>query len=745
MSRSSLASSNWASSPPVVARSGGHGRRGVSFSHLRDRRSSVATASTFDYSAMAYTSDENTPMHRPYTSIGSYGSSEYSTPHRSSTRQPSSAQRSKSRGTFRGELPRSKVRKPDSPSKYIQTEARKVSTELGKVMEEAFNRSSIGSSIRTSRTEAYRDVSQYDSPPTSFSNTRDSGGSSIATPQTKAALAQRPLPPIPAETPNTFLQRKLAETRAEIARRLDQDGNNIDHFNEVLENLDRLMLPVANSKRTVSAPAKVPEHPAPLHVIPEEKCDAGDGFEQPYSPHYRAVTDPVRPHVQRAVTENHTIRLVDQSPSRVAPLNIRKRSTTSNRSKGTNEASSVPWPGPVPAVAVRPYHEVQNDLLAARTRQPTPVLEKKDVVVKKKKSLWFRRNTEEKDCNHESKENQVKNKASTTLLHIPEAWQGLDDRIKTESPQATSAVPPPTAKHSDGSNDSEFPMRHSSAPTTKSDGALLKGFFGLFGKKTKEDKGKRPLELGGKMALSTNLCSNHTNINLADNLSSSSILSGFDLGPEHGGDPIPRNGPPEVQMNWLSRFLHIKPANKTLCFHIGRGKVRQDLVRLLRDWQRFGIRDVTFDRETNMINARVDKINRKCPTQSCSNLVFSEWHLENWRFGVEVIEVETILRCNAAFFLSLLLPFTMMKLLTWRLYRSQNQTRFFRHRALCRSRARPTRKLVSCALHTDTWRCLQLPQSRRCRRGRVSRSRHVGRGAGEADGYDGGFGLGGPR
>ena len=64
-------------------------------------------------------------------------------------------------------------------------------------------------------------------------------------------------------------------------------------------------------------------------------------------------------------------------------------------------------------------------------------------------------------------------------------------------------------------------------------------------------------------------------------------------------------------MNWLSRFLHIKPATKTLCFHVGRGKVRQDLVRLFRDWQRFGVRDVTFDRKTNIINARVDKVNRK--------------------------------------------------------------------------------------------------------------------------------------
>jgi serine/threonine-protein kinase HSL1 (negative regulator of Swe1 kinase) len=108
-----------------------------------------------------------------------------------------------------------------------------------------------------------------------------------------------------------------------------------------------------------------------------------------------------------------------------------------------------------------------------------------------------------------------------------------------------------------------------------------------------------------------------------------------------------------MQMNWLSRFLHIKPASKILCFHIARGKVRQDLVRLLRDWQRFGIRDVSFNRETNTINARVNKNNRKYTPQSCSNLVFSKWRLEDWRFEMEILNVETGLQCNAAFILLL--------------------------------------------------------------------------------------------
>jgi serine/threonine-protein kinase HSL1 (negative regulator of Swe1 kinase) len=127
------------------------------------------------------------------------------------------------------------------------------------------------------------------------------------------------------------------------------------------------------------------------------------------------------------------------------------------------------------------------------------------------------------------------------------------------------------------------------------------------------------------------------------NSSSSSILSNHGLGPD-STESGPRPGAPDVQMNWLSRFLHIKPASKTLCFHVGRGKVRGDLVRLLRDWQRFGVRDVTFDRTANTINARVDKMNRKSP--SSIQLLFSEWMLDGFCFRLDMLEVESVFRCN---------------------------------------------------------------------------------------------------
>ncbi|CAN9458279.1 unnamed protein product [Alternaria sp. RS040] len=487
----------------------------------------------------------------------------------------------KPRTLLSSETPRLKLRKPESPTKYIEGEARKFSQDLDKFMDVVFNSSSVGSSVRS---DAYHDASQYDSPPTSFSNTRDSGGSTFgATPGIKGLLGDRPLPPIPAETPNTLLERKLAATREEIAKLLNEDENSTARINNVLENLDRLMLPAVGGKRIVSAPVKSPE-PRSLRVIPEEaKSDNGDGFEL-HVLKQRAVADPVRPQGRRVVTElPQTIRIVDGSPIRIAPLNVRKRSGASLKTNATQEAPAIP--------ILQPYHHVQNDLQTLPTENVPPTLEKQNTVLKKKKSLWFRRNTGEQEREQEKKENQVKKKQSNSLLQIPEAWQGLDDRKERNDRMAFANIDNTKDEHkpSDGSIGSEFPMRISSAATAKSE-FVRKGFFAFFGKKLKDDKGKRRMELG------------------ALNFSSSSILSNFDIGSDNNNDNA-RAGPPEIQMNWLSRFLHIRPASKTLCFHVGRGKVRQDLVRLLRDWQRFGVQDVSLDREVNSISARIDKSN----------------------------------------------------------------------------------------------------------------------------------------
>ncbi|KAL2141695.1 hypothetical protein VTI28DRAFT_2061 [Corynascus sepedonium] len=61
----------------------------------------------------------------------------------------------------------------------------------------------------------------------------------------------------------------------------------------------------------------------------------------------------------------------------------------------------------------------------------------------------------------------------------------------------------------------------------------------------------------------------------------------------------------EVQQNWLARLFRVKPAMRYLCFNILRRRARQEMAILLREWRKYGIRDVEVDKQRNIIFARV--------------------------------------------------------------------------------------------------------------------------------------------
>ncbi len=66
--------------------------------------------------------------------------------------------------------------------------------------------------------------------------------------------------------------------------------------------------------------------------------------------------------------------------------------------------------------------------------------------------------------------------------------------------------------------------------------------------------------------------------------------------------------------NWLARFLHIKPASKLLCFCITKRRARREVAAILRDWKRYGMRDVSVDKDKNVVFGRVDQMNcKQCP------------------------------------------------------------------------------------------------------------------------------------
>ncbi len=72
----------------------------------------------------------------------------------------------------------------------------------------------------------------------------------------------------------------------------------------------------------------------------------------------------------------------------------------------------------------------------------------------------------------------------------------------------------------------------------------------------------------------------------------------------------------EPQRSWLARLFRVKPATRYICFSISRRRARQEIAILLREWRKYGIRDVQVDKERNIVFARVGKNNCKSPSHS---------------------------------------------------------------------------------------------------------------------------------
>lgn len=82
-------------------------------------------------------------------------------------------------------------------------------------------------------------------------------------------------------------------------------------------------------------------------------------------------------------------------------------------------------------------------------------------------------------------------------------------------------------------------------------------------------------------------------------------------------DSSASNEPPQTttrsiqpqNQNWLLRFLHIKPATKVLCFQVSKFRARKEIVSLLREWKKHGMRDVVVDKAAGRVWARVAEKN----------------------------------------------------------------------------------------------------------------------------------------
>ncbi|KAK5175316.1 serine/threonine-protein kinase gin4 [Saxophila tyrrhenica] len=557
----SMTSSMWPSSPPMIAkmRPSDRHKRQVSFGHLR--RSSIT-------SGLVSQTSEKTP---PTPSIPDT-LRDRRTLRPANPQPPSSSPvapvhqpvRSKKEKHAVLETPRIKVRKPaETPSQNMRRDIRKHSAELEKACEEAFFRSSVGSSLTAQSTFSEKN-GPFDTPPSSVSR----GGSGTFE-QIKPKSVARPLPDVPKDTPNTYLTKTLAETREKLAAYQSSGDDNTAKFEEVMKMLETIMpgSRLVDEKRTTSAPeTKTGGHPNFLPVISEESDQRSQ--RQGTSNWQRSVTAPVQ---KDSRPVDKTIRVVPPSPSGfVAPLNVRKQSNGSEASSGPNRTLSVK----TSADRLSSRHaDAQAGGLEVIDEDTT--LTATPAVLRKKRSGWF--GLGKKVTNQDSK---------PSPSETPSSFQEIDDRQQRRPSRVLSKPPPEKATSEEpplSAQSSEFPTRKDKLSGAK------KGLSRWLGKKS-GDKAEEEASAAEPT---------FTNRSLDSLFSAASPVPSSD-------DSPPSTGP---ERSWFARFFHIKPAVKVVCFSIPRGRARQELVILLREWQRHGVQDLQYSRETNTITASVGKHN----------------------------------------------------------------------------------------------------------------------------------------
>ncbi|KAI9709965.1 MAG: hypothetical protein M1820_003043 [Bogoriella megaspora] len=590
ISRSSLGSSVWPSSPPGVVRPNSMHKRGVSFDHLR--RSSTGNglaAPSAPRAEMRTTPDSQKTARLPKNSA--------SLPMRSTSPAVLTPDiKSRKEVNRLSKTPQIRLRKPHNPSYEVDTEARKVSNELGKACEEAFFRSSIGSSTQDSEEEK---ATAYGTPPSSFSvqqskHTSQGVGDKLS--HHNADVAQnRPLPALP-ETPDSFLKRELAETRKRLAAYQAAEGENTTaNLSEVMAHIDGLLKAesVSNGRPTSRGQdlATSTNCTSLLSIIDEKE----EGRERRIRgiDERRSATDPVQsnrplPSPRRHTERPTTIRVIEPSsplPIAPKPLNIRKRSGETLSTQAARDAIT-PATDQQYLQVQDPYGWVSNrgsqGSSEAITAIPTqnsnntgrlPGAENFNSLVKKR-SGWFKRKASATD-------------PAETAKSVVAPWQEPEDRTD----RGRLFAKQPSEQQPASATSSEFPMRQKRDEKT----GFREGFLKILGMKQDNKKSRYSrFDIGCKSPLTslpikTQLTSHPTSATTDFDDIDSSISTNSARRTPSSEHAITNPSSSAFQQNWISRILHIKPHRQVLLINLPRPRARGRLISLLKSWEQHGL------------------------------------------------------------------------------------------------------------------------------------------------------------
>lgn len=615
-SRRSIASTGYRSSPPIIIRPSSSHKRGVSFDH--SRRPSLASpmvqqrdgAKSRNEARVDITHDRNENF--PMTTTSERPSSPV-------TDESPYVRSRKALMTSAGPLPA--IREVRAQSHLFREEARQVSSELGRFCEEVFNRSSMSPGDRTSMIQPPRPT-QGISPSPSTVWARNSHQEGL-----KPSWQERPLPPPPPVQEQDSFTEELRVTRERLQQRSAEGaaGASQGYLDEVIAHLDRLMQPSTtlqghhhdDRRRVASATAdcKSPGISSRLPAIREEYrlSGGGDGYGgEPMTSHhgYRAASAPISYWAGQSTRENradpsNSIRMVEQDeilPSAaVPPLNVRKKSERSSYGEHDRRSVSVAQDAEVSSIRYTEdeykdlYHDAFRSVYDGNAREVTYNKHEKKRSSYGKRLGWFKRAGGVKEEYGTERE----------ILATPDETTWFTSMNKQRH----------TRERPDIQAEEEESRKLKLSGTVGK-----KGFFNIFSRR-ESAKGvgdTHELRVGSKLSgfrLWTFVLAKprETAPDIDDEMSITTSLTSTRLRSSRHQRKGSNNQP---QRNWLARILHIKPASKIFCFTTSKVRARREIASILRDWRRYGLRDIVVDKQRNTISGRVDVQNCESPPLS---------------------------------------------------------------------------------------------------------------------------------
>ncbi|KAK0125028.1 hypothetical protein ONS96_008894 [Cadophora gregata f. sp. sojae] len=483
--------------------------------------------------------------------------------------------------------------KPGRISQIWSEDVQQLSSSLAKDCDEAFNRISM--------------ISEVDSEPRKPSNEDPNTNRAYSNPKTKhSSLDTRPLPAPPARSDSVNYELLEARKQAELRKQLGNDESP-SYLDRMVNHIDRLIQPLSPTqmmidRRVTSAPSDTRyqplaralpsidesrgEDPSPRRARErasflehQHKVEAKSGriasAPEAWKFSHRLDNEDV---ALASHGVKNTIRVVQPSsplsPVRPpAPLTIRKKSSLGTPPPlmagglGIDQGASVNNRRLSGLDLRQQYkaatrHESSADLAPiTESRNDEDQFESVTGTVVRKKSGWFKRSSKTEDDG--SRLSTVSSNSVPTKTLSNDAMQPPYER--PQNPHLRSP--------------------HMEQPKKKQ--------FG-FGRIFKKRSSKPDMSLSAHDAYEDEDSVQHS---ITD-----ARLKAFS-GRDQSVDAKARQVVP--QQSWLAKLFHVKAASGFLCFTLSQRRTRREITFLLKDWKRYGIRDVQVNKERNIVFARV--------------------------------------------------------------------------------------------------------------------------------------------